>query len=430
MRKASSWFLVTWFGISGAAFAQSDTFCTVQVSGGYAADVKDHSPEGEVVLRPTPASALELYRDLWLAPSPHVLGSICSSSCTLGGKLSDTVSPTDGEKQQTYGFYCTWTNYTEPPAPGVPTCASTFSQNCTRGSAQCDGAVFCVTPAVSELQLRNVRDLEPWDKISQASGKAANSDLVVVVQSNTGVPLANKTVTISLAVAEESGGHNHHDDTRPVGSLSGGTSIDAYTMRGMTNSQGQFKFTYTAPEVAGSYIMSATCTGCVTTATRGFSVRVPGLVPMPNSPNYVLIGSTATHRSNHYLQSDALRTADKLAERWKLLYPQSPLLHYNDASLHLGGVFDFSTSKVWRPPHSEHRRGVALDVRARRDSTSIPVSLYAAFQDMVKDIFGSDPHYEARVTSASGVILKEEHYHLRLPGVCEYPCKGPGIDSQ
>lgn len=201
-------------------------------------------------------------------------------------------------------------------------------------------------------------------------------------------------------------------------------------------------FTYQAPKVGGDINITATCLSCtpqgptqvwvghilkgteiwvscgltcITGSNSDWTVLVEerhkGLYPLdpssPYSPNdwifnishkttaavYRLVGGTDLHLrgANHYLTPVGIIRASEFAAVYAAFYPGSlfyaprgkpllngqPALYFNDASLERGGFFDLDGN--WKPPHHEHCRGTAIDVRANGVGGALNVTSDFAF---------------------------------------------------
>lgn len=122
-----------------------------------------------------------------------------------------------------------------------------------------------------------------------------------------------------------------------------------------------------------------------------------------NTPDFVLVGSTSAHPSNHYAKTNMNVLLWGLAEmyhqRWNLL------LAYNDSGLIRGGVFDLGAN--YSPPHHEHNIGENQDVRANGAAYSIPnnAEIREWFENTVREMFSGFLH--------ESVGTGNEHYHVR-----------------
>jgi len=158
-------------------------------------------------------------------------------------------------------------------------------------------------------------------------------------------------------------------------------------------------------------------------------VKVPGLLPIPDSTFYTLtepdgkggikvIGDNGNHSGNHYLTPEAASVLWRIAATYYFKYWMDkrvvPLLHLNDASLVWGGRFDANGN--WADPHAGHRKGAVIDIRANALPTAIPTMLLKDFKKLADKTLMADG-----VTSAQAQLhyvgLPTQHYHVLLLGV-------------
>ncbi|MDH2918653.1 MAG: hypothetical protein PXX73_05615, partial [Sideroxydans sp.] len=217
-------------------------------------------------------------------------------------------------------------------------------------------------------------DIEP-------SGTKALS--VQVVNSVTHAPKADAKVRVTLDVQSGSGGHEHHDASRPKGSLTGCAPAGNGVYECITGADGLANFNFNASIVSGTHSVNAACSNltCVNQPSPvTVDVKVAGLLPIPASQFYSLtepiggggfksVGASDSHHNNHYLTATASNELWRITaqyhfeQRFKLAGNIAPPVWYlNDASLAWGGVFDIKNN--WSKPHVEHRRGGSIDVRA------------------------------------------------------------------
>jgi hypothetical protein len=235
-----------------------------------------------------------------------------------------------------------------------------------------------------------------------------------------GQPAPGVTVNFTVDVTPNSGGHEHHDASRPKGSLS--------TTRGTTDANGEVKLVFTAPEIAGIHTVRASCEGCANSpAAKEVQVKVPGLVNIfamtyrDAQWAYPGIGETNEHPDHHYLTVAAATRMLGISQKFQKIWPNAPKLTLNDASLVWGGKFDIP--KTWeRNPkaHAEHRVGENIDVRANSASGAVPSSI----RDMVlrwlrktsrpEDNISSELVIESVNPLHEGIGTTNEHFHLRL----------------
>lgn len=254
------------------------------------------------------------------------------------------------------------------------------------------------------------------------TGSAINNlpFIATVVDKNTGQPPTSTVIVkVSLKVDSKSGGHDHGDHTRPRGGIAdvGLCPSDETCKELQTDPNGQVAFNFNAPEAAGTHTITVTCDKCSNSASKSVDVKVDGLEPMPQSILYTFIGQTNQHSDNHYLKPEALNKLWRIAlayqyeQQFKLHDPVTgqftvipPPLHVNDASLKWGGLFDISGK--WASPHSEHRRGTVIDVRANALPTAIPEGSFKKFKRLATR-YGVSALLEAP-------SIENRHFHLRL----------------
>lgn len=251
---------------------------------------------------------------------------------------------------------------------------------------------------------------------------SGSATVIATVNDAQGQPKSGAQVSIEVNVEEKSGGHDHHDATRPKGPLSGG---------GSTGADGTVSFTFGAPEVSGTHTFTANCVSpdCSNDpVTAKIKVMVEGLAPIPADPTlYTLIGAvTGKYSDNHYLTGNALNQLLVLAINYHFLYPNESVLHLNDASLIWGGKFDIAGN--WTGDHAGHRRGTVIDIRANTVSGAIPESLFTDFEELAagtkKKLADGMTSAEAQLHCSVGFDHANNcagdpnrHYHVILLGV-------------
>jgi hypothetical protein len=117
--------------------------------------------------------------------------------------------------------------------------------------------------------------------VSIEPGRTAVLIARVYDQNNQLVP--NVDVRLEVDAIENSGSHHHHV-SRPKGSL-GGPTLTPHIITGNTGTDG-FRFTFSAPIVAGDHEIMASCADgktCVQEGARQVWVGVKGLVEIPAS---------------------------------------------------------------------------------------------------------------------------------------------------
>ncbi len=284
---------------------------------------------------------------------------------------------------------------------------------------------------------------EPKDKSKLPDVQpGSTSEVTVRVTSvQTSQPKQGAVVRFHIDADISSGGHVHGEEhgRRPRGTISsdncvaesGGTP-DTYDCT--TDSLGNTGFTFKAPAVSGSQTITATCisTTCSGLINSNIDVKVEGLETIPDDPTlYVLIGGEANkqHHDNHYLTGYAFERLVVLAINYHVIFPNEPVLHLNDASLVWGGVFDINAS--WQAPHSEHKRGTVIDVRAntalgavsynnfRRLNTIAANAQIDASVHCISDKIDHKGRKKPSCIGTDGSQDSNRHYHLRLLGVPE-----------
>lgn len=209
----------------------------------------------------------------------------------------------------------------------------------------------------SSAQLQADFTVRPSVTSSTLGASTQTLDLLVFcVNLSTGQILPFCDVMLTVQRTPSSGGHDHDDASRPIGSFDPAS--------GNTGADGLLPVTYTAPEVSG--VVQTTITGTTQDGTPiipgvfTIGVEISGLAALGAGTNYNLVGQTAAHGDNHYGTSTFNSSLVKLADSYAAEYPGSKL-DYNDMSLVQGGLFDISGG--WAPPHRSHRFGVDMDLR-------------------------------------------------------------------
>lgn len=221
----------------------------------------------------------------------------------------------------------------------------------------------------------------------------------------------NVNVKIEVTVETNSGGHLH-DNSRPRGLLSNGAQVGT-EVTDITSGDGM-PFTFSAPAPAGDHKIKATCLDrdCTQEGPDKVWVGVKGLKSQASSANYVLLPNRdANHPGNHYVTTNTERNVSNFAAAYHRRFPNDPVLHFNDASLVRGGLFDIASNWSIHPGHETHRLGANVDVKANEfyhePSQSIPVSNYIDFWNMGN-------RYGCYVALHSGAT-PNEHFHLHCP---------------
>ncbi|MFL6208762.1 MAG: hypothetical protein ACJ74W_07915 [Pyrinomonadaceae bacterium] len=245
-------------------------------------------------------------------------------------------------------------------------------------------------------------DISPGEIRPSGTGGTNTATVTVTISNPSGHSIANQAINLTLAPDPQgSGGHVQHavGVARPLGTLA--------HSQGMTNAEGVFSTTYTAPIFGGLVIIRASVRDLNTDAS--VLVRIENLSSLGAGANYTLIGATATHPDNHYGTATALNNLPLIANDYKAQFypdvaiPDADKLNYNDMSLIYGGKFDIDGN--WSQDnerHAEHRLGINCDVR----SNNIPLNRWGALTDIFRQK-GSPNYLDETGTNAP-------HWHLRF----------------
>ena len=231
------------------------------------------------------------------------------------------------------------------------------------------------------ITLQGGSEVEPSNSLSLTA---------IVINQNDGQPPKNPVnLNISLKVDSTSAGHVHGDGARPRGGIANVKTCpsDAPCWSNPTNGNGMVAFSFNAPAASGTHTITASCDRCTNgSAPKTVNVKVAGLQTIPASRRYALqdsagrvIGAiSGKHSDNHYLTATAIGKLQDLANIYTKINPGAKL-YLNDASLVWGGLFDVG-SRPWSPPHSAHRRGTELDIRAQNSGPNnegaVPAALF------------------------------------------------------
>lgn len=220
-----------------------------------------------------------------------------------------------------------------------------------------DQLTLTLTPAP------NQKDPRPL-KAEGKDGKSTLELIATVMEGST--PKAGVAVTFGVEAIANSGGHDHHDASRPKGLVNG-----ALTASGVTDGNGEIKVTFQAPLFAGTHTVEAICNSCSNkTVTHTLDVKVPNLTQLTGGGSgslYKLVGDTGKHSSNHWF-SDAAK--DALIDLLSIFKRYGwGIVGVNDSSLIWGGCFDVSGRwGLCNNNHAGHRAGEEVDVSFYRPS--------------------------------------------------------------
>lgn len=193
------------------------------------------------------------------------------------------------------------------------------------------------------------------------------------IVTSSGQVIPNCAFSVAWKGVAKSGGHDHTNDGRPIGSFAPKTG---------NSGSDYFWTTFTSPEASGAVDVTLTAKPPgYSTITASFRLRIeiPGLRPLAKGSSYLLVGKTPSHASNHFGTAGFNAKLIRLANLYAGEFPKSTL-GYNDMSLQLGGLFDFKAT--WKPPHKEHRTGINVDLPLRY----FPAARRARVEQLAKSV--------------------------------------------
>jgi hypothetical protein len=241
---------------------------------------------------------------------------------------------------------------------------------------------------------------------------------VKCLNSSTGEVIPDCQVSLTKAAVAGSGGHLHHDQNRPSGSLSWSS--------GSTGSTGVRTLTYTAPEVAGQVEIetAGVASGSQASARFTVNVRMDGLEPVPLAGDgFEMDAHSVGHGSNNrYATAGVIQQLQTVVNAFRqrlgrLPQPPAeiPILVFTSISLPSGGLFDVDANgdgvidNLWSPPHISHRFGVDADMRIRRPGVGfIPEPLRVHLETAILEADFTFP-----IRAESPANPGATHWHLR-----------------
>lgn len=260
------------------------------------------------------------------------------------------------------------------------------------------GSATTTSPTTAAADPVVVASLPPSNKLRIFVSQKTITFVVWDYSTGAIIPNADATITQPKPVPN-SGGHDHDDAGRPVGSFS--------ILSGNTGATGfEFQSTYTAPEVSGIVDTFFNCTApsgltCFPNYRNPIGVWIPDLFELQPATQYDLIGANGTslHSQNHFGTASFIAKLTALGTVYFMAYNTqgNNKLQFNDISLRQGGLFDIKNN--WVPNHKEHRIGISGDLRL------VPVQREQALFRFLKyvDITGRllvngppAPHYHMR----------------------------------
>ena len=302
---------------------------------------------------------------------------------------------------------------------------------CPQGYFKVQGANRCARPVPESEQLLSLIPIpqtptDPRPKGTEGKDpKSSTLELIAKVMEG-GTPKAVVAVTFAVEPIANSGGHDHHDASRPKGEVKANSLT--------TDANGEIKVTFEASEFAGTHVVAAACSSCTNTSvTKNIDVKVPDLIPMQADssvpPRYELAGNTSPvgvkHKGNHYFTASAKAYLLNLIDHYNSFAWQPVAV--NDASIIWGGWFDIYSN--WAGSHAEHRIGEEVDLGflvgtnaskikrgydevCKDKKVEIPSTIL--WHDIPKPAGKYDPHFHVRLSGS----------YTKGPSAGKYaPCK-------
>lgn len=367
---------------------------TLSLTGGGDVDTSKVLPGQNLVVRNCqgqPKQGIDV--EVAVTPVDPPIGSSgglrASGSSGPGTSVVSTFTDTNGELHL---------EFVAPPTKGT----HALTARCTSSARPCSpdpaGPLEIRVNECIQLTLFSERDeIRPADPLAM-SLESRYCDQVLAAR----IP-----VEIDVSVEAKSGSHDHTDGVRPKGTLASAgctASADASTISCMTGDDGKLDFAFGAPEPAGKHQVNAKCNGsglnCSPAAPRNIKVKIDGLEQLPSSQWYSLtffqgcnnpegcnIGDNGRHDgNNHYMTLVAGAALEELAYEYLNSFepPSTQKIYINDASLPWGGLFDIRSTRTWKSPHSEHRYGTEVDIRANAAEGAVPFDQFDRFKQRAR----------------------------------------------
>lgn len=238
-------------------------------------------------------------------------------------------------------------------------------------------ACFREIPDSQKITLRASQQTLP-------SGLAGSTDIpLIATLTREDGPVAGIPISFSINTVANSGSHEHHDSSRPAGSLN--------AVNGITDANGEIKISFRAPDVSGIHTITASCGTCVNpSASADIQVKVPDLLPIsPNPPRnpdgsyaYALTSVDQTHAGNGRYHHQQYYLTDFSRKNLRTLINAFSgqgwgTVALNDASLSWGGRYDIRAD--WKAPHAGHRDGREIDISFTRAQNPVSTGKQKAF---------------------------------------------------
>lgn len=179
------------------------------------------------------------------------------------------------------------------------------------------------------------------------------------------------SAALSIGVVEALG-HRH-------GTAMPGLWIEAPQRSGVpanTEVSWQVRFPSFAARLRLAYAYSGACSN---TRENEVTVGVAGLVELPASGDYRLVGADASHPKVHFGQPAAVDLLRRIAAEHRRAQPGTAPLDIGPLSLPFGGAFDFAGDWRVSASHLGHDKGLEADIRKPR-SPSEQGALVAAIR--------------------------------------------------
>lgn len=258
----------------------------------------------------------------------------------------------------------------------------TYSCNCPPNTSFDRSNGFCEEGSVVEIT--GIDTIKPT--LSGTPNQATYTARVLASNS----PQVGVSVSFTVDVTANSGGHDHHDANRPKGKIS--------ITQGTTDANGEVKLIFTAPEVAGIHTIKASCQNCTNSpASQEIQVKIPDLLPIsPNPPRnadgsyvYALTsvdnihaGNGRYHKNQYWLSEQARTNLRELVASFSAAGWGTVAL--NDASMYWGGRYDITGN--WAGSHQGHRDGREIDISFARAKNPIsPVKQKTFYKKFCED---------------------------------------------
>jgi hypothetical protein len=227
------------------------------------------------------------------APSSLVSSAISDTECQtthvfltqrffISSNLFNSCTFYKVERSNTYGdwYVCTWSDI-KLPLGKYPFCPAGFFVDRWPNAS---GVIqdYCIGgPTLATITLHGASQAYP----AKTNGPSA-VDLTAKVIRN-GQPAQGISISLSVEVAANSGGHDHHDAARPKGALNGQQIVTV-----VTDANGEAKVSFQSTEIAGTHVIAAVCNQCSNHPTHTINVKVPDLIEEAlNKPSHRAIAA-------------------------------------------------------------------------------------------------------------------------------------------